>query len=101
MRKLRSIKNVLLIIYVIAAVLCLVSTIVLFLNTNENKGILPIILLLCLIFFIAYFIGNILFNRLNRINQTDNESKPIIAFEIIKIIIAALVFIVSLFVLWI
>ena len=101
MRTLRSLKNVLLIIYVISSVLCLVSTIVLFINTNENKGILPVILFLCLIFFITYFMGNILYNSINRIDQNDNGSKPIIAFEIIKIIIAAFMFIVSLFVLWI
>ena len=101
MRMLRSLKNVLLIIYVISSVLCLVSTVVLLINTNENKGILPVILFLCLIFFITYFMGNILYNSINRINQNDNESKPIIAFEIIKIIIAVFMFIVSLFVLWI
>ena len=80
-------------------VLTIISTIVLFINMNENKGILPILFSFILLFFVFYMILNYLYDIINKI-YFDTIRQINFTIDFVLTILSFILFIVSWVILW-
>lgn len=101
MRRFQTAKYFLRFVYIISALLVLISTVILIVNTNDNKGILPIIFFLILVFYISFMFNQFSTSHYNSNDSDNKKSNYILPIEILKIILSVILFLISIFVLWI